>query len=530
LWSTPILADTLTSGGPTDQFDIADRFIEDLQVPTSMAFLPDGRIVVTEKGGLNGATTGTANVKLYEANGTYIGTAGTFQVSDLHQEQGLLKVLVHPDFANNRLLIFYYSRAGGTEVNRNRFVTVPLGQDNMLQMGSMTVLLEGIYGPENHNGGGMSIGSDGNLYIGVGDTGCNNAGAFDNWNGTCLSNLNGKILRIGLNGSIPAGNPLMNVPMATTCNGACPTVSGTEHTCCSGARPTSALSAPRAEIFAWGFRNPWRLWSDPKTGFVWVADVGDFGADEIDVIKPDQAARHYGWPMREGVNGEPIDTCTQTQPNTGNCVDPVYNCPYASQAGTGTCKTAVGGLIVDECSWPEGYRDRYFFGDYMYGEIFSIPVNATRDGLLGLREDFAASVADAGPVDIAFGPDKALYYVTLAGYIVRVLPKVLAVCPPMPDGGIGTGGTSGGSAGATATGGTVATGGASGGAPGGASSGGSVTSGGSSGGSLIYPRRPVGSETTCGCRTAGSSNSEALGLLALAGIGLLGAARRRGRA
>src|SRR5262245_15841736 len=100
----PAPADTLTSGGPTDLFVIDDGFIEDLDIPTSMAFLPDGRIVVTEKGGLNSQSG--ANVKLYEANGTFIGTAGTFQVSDLHQEQGLLKVLVHPDFANNRLLIF----------------------------------------------------------------------------------------------------------------------------------------------------------------------------------------------------------------------------------------------------------------------------------------------------------------------------------------------------------------------------------------------------------------------------------------
>src|SRR5262245_40611397 len=119
LYATPAAADTLSSGGPNDLFSIDDGFIGDLEVPTSMAFLPDGRIVVTEKGGLNGASTSDANVKLYEANGTYIGIAGTFDVSDLHQEQGLLKVLVHPDFATNRLLVFYYSRADGTETNRN---------------------------------------------------------------------------------------------------------------------------------------------------------------------------------------------------------------------------------------------------------------------------------------------------------------------------------------------------------------------------------------------------------------------------
>jgi MYXO-CTERM domain-containing protein len=529
----PARADNLVSGAPNDLFAINDGFITGLNTPTSMAFLPDGRIVVTEKGGLE---AGAANVKLYEANGSYIGIAGTFSVSNLHMEQGLLKVLVHPDFASNRLLIFYYSRSDGTEVNRNRVVTVPLGTDNQLQMGSMQVLLEGIYGPENHNGGGMSIGPDGNLYIGVGDTGCNNTGSFDNWSGTCLSNLNGKILRIGLDGSIPSSNPLVGVAAATTCNGFCPTVSGSEHTCCNGPRPTGdgSVSAPRTEIFAWGFRNPWRLWVDPTTGFVWVADVGDFGADEIDVIKPDQPARHYGWPMREGTSGEPPDTCTQTRPNTGNCVDPIYNCTYASNPGIATCKTVVGGFIVDDCTWPEAYRNRYFFADYSYGDVWSIPVNATRDGMAGTREDFAVSRIDAGPVDLAFGPDGGLYYVVIAGYVVQVKPKALSVCPPMPDGGagagaggvVGTGGAAVGAGGATSGGGGVGVGGA---ATGG-STGGAVSSGGSSGGgSVVYPRRAVTTESGCGCRIAGGPDGAALALSALAGLGVLGALRRRRR-
>ena len=232
--------------------------------------------------------------------------------------------------------------------------------------------------------------------------------------------------------------------------------------------------------------------------------------------------------MREGANGEAPDTCTQTRPNTGNCVDPVYHCTYAEIAGVGTCRTAVGGFIVDDCTWPEAYRNRYFFADYMYGDVWSIPVNATRDGVAGTREDFAVSQIDAGPVDLAFGPDGGLYYVVIAGYVVQVKPKTLSVCPPMPDGGAGAGGFAGGAAGGAA--GSLSTGGgiSAGGVGTGGSTGGVPSSGGA-GGNVVYPVRPVTTQTTCGCRLAGGSTSAVLTLSAIASLGLLGAMRRRRR-
>lgn len=518
-------ADELASGPPSELFDLNDRFIEGLAVPTSMAFLPDGRIVVTEKGGAN---AGAANVRLYQPDGTPIGVAGTFDVSGGHQEQGLLKVVVHPDFANNRRLIFYYSRADGNDVDRNRVVSVPLGSDDMLQMGSMTVLLDGIYGPENHNGGGLSIGPDENLYIGVGDTGCNNAGNFDNWFGTCLDTLSGKILRIGLDGAVPASNPLSTVSSATSCSGTCPSVNGTDHSCCNGPFPTS-LGAPRREIFAWGFRNPWRLWVDPKTGFVWVGDVGNFGAEEIDVIKPEQTARHYGWPMREGTSGAAPDSCRQTTPDTGDCVDPVLACPYASNPGAGTCKTLVGGLIVDDCAWPESHRNRYFFADYAYGSLWSMAVNATRDGVIGTREDFATSVYSAGPVDIEFGPDGALYYVAIAGFVARIAPKTPSECPEPPDGGAGTGGASGGVGGASAgSGGVIATGGVGGTGAGVGGSGGAGVAG-AGGTQAVSPRALVRERSSCNCRSAGDSSGSLIAFASLACVVVLGATRRHMR-
>src|SRR4029079_5474878 len=102
-------------------------------------------------------------------------TAGTFTV-DTESEKGLLHVLLHPNFASNRLLIFYYSAAdsiGGTDLDRHRVVTVPLGTNDQLDMTQETILVRGLRGPANHDGGAIAIGPDGKLYVGDGDTGCN---------------------------------------------------------------------------------------------------------------------------------------------------------------------------------------------------------------------------------------------------------------------------------------------------------------------------------------------------------------------
>jgi hypothetical protein len=85
------------------------------------------------------------------------------------------------------------------------------------------------------------------------------AGVVTNWFGTCLSNGNGKILRVELDGGIPADNPLASVASVTAC----------DTTLCPQSEP-SGTAPPRKEIYAWGFRNPWRIWFDTTTGNLWV--------------------------------------------------------------------------------------------------------------------------------------------------------------------------------------------------------------------------------------------------------------------
>jgi glucose/arabinose dehydrogenase len=451
-------ADTMVTGNPANLFTVAAK-VTGLNQPTSFAFLPDGRMVITDKGG---------DVTLVDTQGGKT-TAGTFTV-DTESEKGLLHVIVHPSYATNRLLIFYYSAAdsiGGTDSDRHRIVTVPLTAAGTLDMTQETILVRGLRGPANHDGGALAIGPDGKLYIGDGDTGCNSNTAPEpvytptNFFATCLTYPNGKILRVNLDGSIPSDNPLVNAPEVTACGSTC----GTDATTLAPATG----NAIRKDIWAWGFRNPWRFWFDPKTNNLWVGDVGEVTYEELDIIPPSGKGKHYGWPWREGGKGHPVSACQQIEPNAGDCVDPQYYCVHGAASGglDGNCSAIMGGAIVDSCDWPTSFQGRYFFGDYSNKWIANVTLTADRSALTAPnRNQFITT--SGGPTHIDIGPDGALYYSTIGpGTIQRVAPKNPITCTP--DAGTGAGG-----AGTAGAGGATANGGATG-------KGGTVTNGGTPG-------------------------------------------------
>lgn len=372
---------------------------------TDLAFLPDGRMVIVEKEGA---------VKLRAAGGA-ISAAGSFPV-DTRSEKGLLGVAVDPDHASNRRLFFYYSlsdAAGGTDLDRHRVVAATLGPAGTLDSGSERVLAKGLRGPANHDGGALAVGPDGNLYVGVGDTGCNSGRAPEppraptNYFATCLGNGNGKILRIGLDGRIPADNPLASIAQATACGATCRT-------------PPAGTAAPRADVWAWGFRNPWRIAFDPRTGLLWVGDVGEVTYEEITVAR---AGRHHGWPWREGGRGWPASKCRQTVPDAGDCVDPVYFCRHgaAAEGIDGDCQSITGGAFVDGRAWPAAWQGHYLFADNANGRVWSLRLTADRRGVVaGSRRE--VGTIGGSPVSIRPGPDGLLYVAVLSGRVVRIGP------------------------------------------------------------------------------------------------------------
>lgn len=180
-----------------------------------------------------------------------------------------------------------------------------------------------------HYAGNLIFGPDGFLYIGVGDGGMYaDIPANTKYDPNLLL---GSILRIDVDGGDPYAVPKDN-----------PFVAG-------GARP---------EIWAEGFRNPWRFSFDRKTGEMWGGDVGQVSVEEIDKI---EKGKNYGWPVFEGnICFKPATNCDPT-----GLTPPAYYYPHTE--GT----SATGGYVYRGTKFPD-LVGKYVFGDYTVGRIFSL--------------------------------------------------------------------------------------------------------------------------------------------------------------
>ncbi|HVY26867.1 MAG TPA: PQQ-dependent sugar dehydrogenase [Polyangiaceae bacterium] len=508
---------------------------EGLAEPTDSAELPDGRVVVTNR---------TGDLDIYTM-GTPDPAVAHIDVDASHNERGLLGVVADPDFATNNY-IYVYASQGNDDKNRQKIIRYKLSADGKLS-DEKYVVKDGLWGPANHNGGGISI-YGGNMYIGVGDTG-HNADTPHNLFGSCLNHANGKLLRVSLAeatlGQPPADNPLVGVAMATGCN--------------NQEDPNFIMAAPDPRIFAWGFRNPFRVWVDPQTGKPWVGDVGETSREEITVVDVAKG-RHYGYPFWEG-NKEynqafkPADGCMGLTPKSA-CVPPQVDYPH------GGALAVMGGRILDGCGWPDAWKKRYIYADHETGKVWTADVTAARDGLV------ANSVADFGsaghPTSMRMGTDNALYITDRGdGSVTRITAK--AAPPAMPGSCLTTnpaptGGNAGGTGGTSATGGTNPGAGTNAGGTGvdpvggtnpgtggtSSTSGGSSTTAGTtstnpgagtnaSGGTVTGASGSSGGGNSgdsggCGCAVVGGRGSAAIGLFgALAALGILSSRRRSRR-
>jgi glucose/arabinose dehydrogenase len=228
-----------------------------LEHPWSLAFLPDGRMLVTERPG---------RLRLVGVDGKLAPqpVAGVPPVAE-HGQGGLLDIVLHPDFRKNGLLYLSYAAQGpggyGTEVARAKWVEA--GGTPRLEDVKVIFRQEPRSGTGRHFGSRLVFDREGLLYITLGDRG-------DQDRAQKLDDLAGKIVRLADDGSVPADNPFVGRP---------------------GARP---------EIFSLGNRNVQGAALRPQTGVLWAQEHGPQGGDEVNVIR---AGENYGWPViTYGVN------------------------------------------------------------------------------------------------------------------------------------------------------------------------------------------------------------------------------------
>lgn len=288
-------------------------------------------------------------------------------------EQGLLGLAFHPDFAGNgQFFINYTDASGDTVVARYQ---VSADNPNVADPNSGEYIIRINQPYPNHNGGNIAFGPDGYLYIGMGDGG---SGGDPEGNGQNPKALLGKMLRLDVdNGSpyvIPAGNPFAN----------------------------NSSFAP--EIWALGLRNPWRFSFDRETGDLYIGDVGQNAWEEVDFQPADSTGgENYGWNILES-----------THKYSGAAVPYGLINPFFEYNHSIHC-SVTGGYVYRGRDLPE-LQGVYLFGDYCSGIIWA----STRDAQGNWITD---EFMDSGMNISSFGEDDfgELYVVDHSGSVSKLV-------------------------------------------------------------------------------------------------------------
>jgi glucose/arabinose dehydrogenase len=348
---------------------------------TSITHAGDGRLFLTVKDG---------RVLIVE-NGTvrptpFLDLRG--QVST-DEERGLLGLAFHPFHAQSGLFFVTYTALDGS-IQLARY-QVAADDPNQADPASARVLLTIAKTTAQHNGGQLQFGSDGYLYMSVGD----NAGRIPAE--ACVAqqgdSLLGKLLRLDVDQSADAP-PYYGIPFDNPYRG-----SGTT----------------RDEVFALGFRNPWRFSFDRLTGDLWIGDVGQSTLEEVDVLPAGTSGQNFGWKIMEGTACFREVSCPADIPPCGSSA---YTLPVLEYEHTedGGC-SVTGGYVYRGNLLPQLYGT-YVFGDFCAGTIWGAAPRPT--GLLQVRE-----LPATAPLLTTFGQDAAgeLYAATISGNLYRLAAR-----------------------------------------------------------------------------------------------------------
>ncbi len=301
-------------------------------------------------------------------------------------ERGALGFAFHPNYSENGLFYVHYSDAADPNNNGDSIIEeYKVSSDANVAAPATARLVLKVEQPyenfRNHKGGGIHFGSDGFLYIGIGDGG---DGGDPGGHGQKVDILLGKILRIDPVGkapneySIPAGN----------------------------LKDSMASALP--EIWDYGLRNPFRSSFDGCTGNFYIGDVGQSAREEIDVEKALDGGKNYGWNTMEGTQCySPMSGCDET-----GITLPVHD------YGRGDGQSVTGGAVYRGSSLP-ALRGTYFFADYGSGAVWSM-VYDEATGEVSNHVSWTQDLNLNQVVSIANGADGELYFISLEGGVYRL--------------------------------------------------------------------------------------------------------------
>jgi glucose/arabinose dehydrogenase len=254
------------------------------------------------------------------------------RVTRANNEEGLLGLAFHPNYSENGQFFVYYSAVGASRGVLARYQVDPDDPDRALE-GSESILLEIPQPYGNHNGGQVSFGPDGYLYLALGDGG---AGGDPHGHSQNRSTLLGSILRFDVDEA--SGGHAYGIPPDN------PFVGNTE--------------GYREEIYAYGLRNPWRFSWDARTGQLWTGDVGQDRFEEIDII---EKGKNYGWNTMEGSHCyEPPSGCDRSGLEL-----PVLD--YPREDGV----SVTGGFVYRGSRVP-ALEGKYVYADFGTGRVWAL--------------------------------------------------------------------------------------------------------------------------------------------------------------
>lgn len=350
----------------TEKGDISvDILADGLTRPWAIDFLPDKRMIVTERGG---------RMRIVSPDGKKSSGIKGVPGVDVGGQGGLLDVAVHPDFAQTRLIYWSFSEAGkggnSTAVARGKLSADGKALEDVKVIFSQKPKVRS----NMHFGNRLVFDGKGHLFVTLGER---SATKFRGQSQELNSHL-GKVVRLMEDGSVPKDNPFV----------------GKE-----GALP---------EIWSYGHRNPQAAAINPATGALWEIEHGPRGGDEINLPEP---GKNYGWPLVScGVNydGTPVGTGKREAPGMEN---PIYQwTPVIAPSGM---------AFYTGDSFPQ-WKGNLFVGGLRAGALVRLEL----DGAKVTHEERLLKDLGMRIRDVAQGPDGALYVVTDAsdGQILRISP------------------------------------------------------------------------------------------------------------